>query len=72
MSRLRAVLGPVGERYADRIHRLQVPALAISSSDIRERVKEGRSARYLLPDSVWHYIIKNGLYLEGANPFGRG
>lgn len=72
LSRLRAVLGPVGERYADRIHRLQVPALAISSSDIRERVKEGRSARYLLPDSVWHYIIKNGLYLEGANPFGRG
>lgn len=63
LSRLKQVLGPVGERHAHRIHRLQVPALAISSSDIRERVRDGRSARYLLPDPVWHYIMKNGLYV---------
>lgn len=65
LSQLKSVLGPVGERHADRIHKLHVPALAISSSDIRARVREGRSARYLLPDAVWHYILKNGLYRGG-------
>lgn len=65
LSKLKSVLGSVGERHADKIHRLQVPALAISSSDIRRRIREGRSARYLLPDSVWHYILKNGLYRGG-------
>lgn len=62
LSRLKSVLGPIADRFADRIHPLQVPALAISSTDIRRRVREGRSARYLLPDPVWHYIMKNGLY----------
>jgi len=55
-------LGPVYEKYKDRIHPLQVPALAISSTDIRQRIRQGRSARYLVPDPVWHYIVKNGLY----------
>lgn len=55
-------LGPVAQKFKDRIHPLQVPALAISSSDIRHRIRQGRSARYLLPDPVWHYITKNGLY----------
>lgn len=40
----------------------EVPALAISSTDIRRRVKEGRPVRYLLPDEVISYILKNGLY----------
>jgi|SRR5690606_29935497 len=55
-------LGPIAQQFKDRIHPLQVPALAISSSDIRHRIRQGRSARYLLPDPVWHYIMKNGLY----------
>lgn len=59
---LKKVLGPVAKQFQDRIHPLQVPALAISSSDIRHRIRQGRPARYLLPDSVWHYIMKNGLY----------
>lgn len=42
---------------------MEVPALAISSSDLRRRVREGRSIRYLLPDSIAHYIYKQGLYL---------
>ena len=46
----------------DRLEFFEVPALAISSTDIRRRVKEARPVRYLLPDSVLSYIMKNGLY----------
>lgn len=42
---------------------LEVPALAISSSDIRARVRNGDPIRYLLPESVENYIRKAGLYL---------
>lgn len=44
------------------IELLQVPMLQISSTDIRNRFKNGLSAKYLLPDSVEQYIIKNNLY----------
>lgn len=45
-----------------RIELLQVPMLQISSTDIRDRLKRGVSAKYLLPESVEQYIIKNNLY----------
>lgn len=40
----------------------RVTALAIGATDIRERVKSGRSIRYLVPDEVREYIEKHGLY----------
>ena len=43
---------------------MAVPALAISSSDIRDRVASHRPIRYLLPEAVAAYIEKNGLYRE--------
>jgi nicotinate-nucleotide adenylyltransferase len=48
-----------------RVEPMAVPALAISSSDIRERVAERRPVRYLLPEAVAAYIVKNGLYSTG-------
>lgn len=41
---------------------LEVPALAISSSNLRERVSKGESLRYLTPDSVVGYVAKHALY----------
>jgi nicotinate-nucleotide adenylyltransferase len=41
---------------------MRIPALAISSSDIRRRVKEGRPIRYLVPEGVKSYVEKAGLY----------
>lgn len=41
---------------------IEIPALAISSTNIRERVSRGKSVRYLTSESVIGYIRKNGLY----------
>lgn len=45
-----------------KIELLQVPMLQISSTDIRDRFKKGKSAKYLLPEIVEQYIYKNNLY----------
>jgi nicotinate-nucleotide adenylyltransferase len=56
---------PVGTDVAlPRVEYMEVPALAISSSDVRERVGGRRPVRYLLPEAVSAYIEKNGLYRE--------
>jgi len=41
---------------------IDVPLLEISSTQIRKRVAEGKSIRYLVPDSVLQYIKENQLY----------
>ncbi len=45
---------------------IEVPALAISSTDIRARVVERRPIRYLMPEAVASYIHKYRLYREGG------
>lgn len=52
----------LGNGSLDRIIPLEVPAMAISSTDIRTRMSTGRSIKYLLPDSVENFIHKNNLY----------
>jgi nicotinate-nucleotide adenylyltransferase len=39
--------------------------VAISSTELRKRAAEGRSLRYLVPESVAAYIREHGLYARG-------
>ncbi|PZF55023.1 nicotinic acid mononucleotide adenylyltransferase [Curtobacterium sp. MCSS17_008] len=45
---------------------LEVPALAISSTDCRDRVRRGHPVWYLVPDGVVQYISKHHLYRSVA------
>jgi nicotinate-nucleotide adenylyltransferase len=63
LDRLADLTGP-GVAHAFEV--MEIPALAISSSDIRERVRQGRPIRYLTPDAVVSYIAKHGLYGKAA------
>lgn len=47
---------------AESVSVLEVPALAISSTDCRRRAQEGEPVWYLVPDGVVQYIAKHGLY----------
>ena len=44
------------------VSQLEVPALAISSTDCRARARAGEPVWYLVPDGVVQYIAKHGLY----------
>lgn len=49
-------------RFADRIRYADAPAIELSSVSIRERVRNGQSIRYMVPDTVRAYIVQHGLY----------
>ncbi len=53
---------------ADRVTMVEIPALAISSSDCRERGRRGEPVWYLVPDGVVQYLAKHDLY--PAKPTG--
>ena len=52
----------------DRITLVEIPALAISSTDCRQRVERGEPVWYLVPDGVVQYIAKHGLYRKPETP----
>jgi nicotinate-nucleotide adenylyltransferase len=51
---------------ADSVTLVEVPAMAISSSDCRKRVAAGLPVWYLVPDGVVQYINKRGLYRDSG------
>lgn len=48
----------------ERVNQLEIPALAISSTDCRARVRAGSPVWYLVPDGVVQYIAKHSLYRD--------
>lgn len=57
-------LDGLGLQHRDVIRPLAMPALEISSTDIRRRVAEGRPIGFLVPRLVEDYVRKHGLYQE--------
>ncbi|MEV5648538.1 nicotinate-nucleotide adenylyltransferase [Nocardia sp. NPDC052254] len=55
------------DQPADAVTVIEIPALAISSSECRRRAAEGRPVWYLVPDGVVQYISKRHLYVPGGN-----
>jgi len=61
------VLAPGGAEARHRsagtwLRRIPIAALEVSSTDVRRRLREGRSVRYLLPDPVLDEIVRSGVY----------
>ena len=47
-----------------RIHKIDAPIVEISSTDIRENIKNKKNVRPLLSEKVWNYIDHNNFYLD--------
>ena len=51
----------------DRVSLVEIPALAISSTNCRQRVEAGQPIWYLVPDGIVQYISKRSLYRKPDN-----
>lgn len=52
----------ITDTFGAKVEILDAPMLDISATDIRRWLKEGKSVRYMVPDSVINYISENNYY----------
>ncbi len=52
----------IAQQAAGAIVVLEQRLLPISATDIRAQIRSGHSPQFLVPDGVWNYIRRNGLY----------
>ena len=52
----------IPDEWQDRVTLVNAPIIELSSTQIRERLAQGKSARYYVPDDVLNYIERNNLY----------
>ena len=52
----------IDNEFVKQVRFVQVPTIEISATDLRRRIREGKTIRYLVPESVRSYIEDNKLY----------
>ena len=62
-SSLERKLEEARKLYSAEMFALNAPDFSVSSREIRERVREGKKIRYMLPEEVGRYIRQHSLYL---------
>ena len=65
ISRMESQICKITKQYSCSLDLIHSPSVMISSSDIRSRVANNQSIRYLVPDSVAQYINDHDLYKNG-------
>ena len=58
----------IPERLKERVTLVDAPIIELSSTQIRERLANGQSVRYYVPDEVLGYIERNNLYSKNEQP----
>lgn len=64
LEEMRRKKAELEQRFGGEIMLLPFVRLSLSSTEIRARIKQGKSVRYMVPDSVLTYIEERGLYRE--------
>ena len=64
LSRPGSTLSGVEPFFKERVRLLDTPRWEVSSTEIRRRLANSESVRYLIPESVESYLAKNPLYHE--------
>jgi nicotinate-nucleotide adenylyltransferase len=56
--------GEIDEQFVNhiKIHRVGAPVIELSSTFIRESIKNKKNIRPLLPEKVWEYVDHNNFY----------
>lgn len=62
INKFKKMVDELEKVYRSKVHLIEVPALAISSTEIRRRVSNNITIKYLLPEKVENYLLKKGIY----------
>ncbi len=68
-TRPRYDLGAVSPELLARVQLVEITDVGISSTEIRKRIRQNRSIRYLVPDRVLRYIQEHQLYVQQHTSF---
>ena len=61
-DKLESAVNKINETYGKSVYLLSTPCIEISSTEIRNRVKSGKSIKYYVTNNVETYIRKNNIY----------